>query len=210
MSHLFTKKGLRGFTLIELLVVIAIIGLLSTVIAAPIQNARKKAKDVKKIAELKALSSALDQYAEAFGEYPLNLAALTPQYMTVLPVYAIATSPVRDKFAYVVYTGTAEGSQARRFAYHLGVHLDVYSDTLKSDGDCSGMDAAPGQTALTAGKCTFFNGNGTISYPNWVTGMIGTSDVLDFVGTELQSDGTTPDTICAAVKDCVFDITATF
>ena len=65
MSHTLTKKGFRGFTLIELLVVIAIIGLLSTIIATPIQNARKKAKDAKKVSELKALELALDQYAEA-------------------------------------------------------------------------------------------------------------------------------------------------
>ena len=61
MSNTFTKKGFRGFTLIELLVVIAIIGLLSTIIAAPIQSARKKARDAKKIAELKSTQLAFEQ-----------------------------------------------------------------------------------------------------------------------------------------------------
>ena len=48
----FVRNGFKGFTLIELLVVIAIIGLLSTVIINPVQSARKKARDAKKIAEL--------------------------------------------------------------------------------------------------------------------------------------------------------------
>lgn len=202
MSHLFTKKGLRGFTLIELLVVIAIIGLLSTVIAAPIQNARKKAKDVKKIAELKAVGSALDQYAEAFGQYPSVLSELVPQYITTLPVYTSSSTPARDRFAYVVFSGTPVAGTAVRFAYHLGVHLDVYSDTLKSDGDCTGVTA--NSTTLVPPACTFFNGPVTISYPDYQSSMIGTATNADFEG----SEGT--DTICAAVNDCVFDLAATF
>ena len=82
MSNKFTKTGFRGFTLIELLVVIAIIGLLSTIIAAPIQSARKKARDAKKIAELKSTQLALEQYAESnSAQYPNNLASLSPQFM---------------------------------------------------------------------------------------------------------------------------------
>ncbi len=199
------KKGLRGFTLIELLVVIAIIGLLSTIIAAPIQNARKKAKDVKKMAEIKSVASALEQYAEANGQYPASLALLAPQYMPVLPTYALlaanaAAVPVRDRFAYVVYTGTPAGGVATQFAYHLGVHLDVYAEALKSDRDCTGATA--NAIVLTPPACVWFNGPITpISYPDWAAGMIGTATNADFVGSEGA------DINCTATADCVFDIT---
>jgi len=203
MSHSFMKKGIRGFTLIELLVVIAIIGLLSTVIAAPIQNARKKAKDVKKVAELKAVASALDQYAESNGKYPATLAELSPQYITVLPSFAGTGPAVRDRFAYVTYTGTPAGGTETKFAYHLGVHLDVYSETLANDSDCTGATA--NSNVITSPACTFFNGPITpTEYTTWVTGMIGTGVAVDFTGAE----GT--DTTCSTVQQCVFDLTATF
>lgn len=97
-------KKISGFTLIELLVVIAITGLLSTIIASPIQNARKKSRDAKKIAELKAVQTALDQYAEANNQqYPKTLSDLYPLYMSKLPDYATTTVAPRDRFAYVMY-----------------------------------------------------------------------------------------------------------
>lgn len=212
MSNTIMKKGFRGFTLIELLVVIAIIGLLSTIIAAPIQNARKKAKDVKKMAEIKSVASALEQYAEAKGEYPATLAALAPQYMPVLPTYAVPGSviaadfPVRDRFAYVVYSGTPAGGVATKFGYHLGVHLDVYAEALKSDRDCTG--ATENAAVLTVPACVWFLGPVTTSYPDWISGMVGAatgpSASTDFEGAEGTATGF--DT-CAATSQCVFDIT---
>ena len=217
MSQILTKKGFRGFTLIELLVVIAIIGLLSTVIAAPIQNARKKAKDAKKLAELSAVRLALDQYAEGNnGNYPAKLGDLAPQYMPVLPTYALEAtnpraSPIRDRFAYVVYTTSSVGSTiTERFGYHLGVHMDVYADALNNDRDCRGTSAS---AVLTAGTCVWFNTTNAIteSYPDFVAGMIGTgvtpaaSVTKDFDG--VSSPVEDPTNTCTSVDSCVYDVT---
>ncbi len=60
----------RGFTLIELLVVIAIIGILSSVVLASVNSARMKARDAKRIADLKQIQTALEFYYDANGYYP--------------------------------------------------------------------------------------------------------------------------------------------
>ncbi len=52
----------KGFTLIELLVVISIIGLLSTVISIALANARQRARDTKRLADVRQLRLALDIY----------------------------------------------------------------------------------------------------------------------------------------------------
>lgn len=61
----------KGFTLIELLVVISIIGLLASVVLISLNNARKKARDAKRIADMHQLQTALDvYYTNNGGAYP--------------------------------------------------------------------------------------------------------------------------------------------
>lgn len=165
MSNTFKKlqsKGsVRGFTLIELLVVIAIIGLLSTIIAAPIQSARKKARDAKKIAELKSTQLALEQYAESNGAaYPASISVLSPQFMPVLSGFSSSTastgSTARDAFAYGTYEALASGGASSTFSYHLGVKLEVYGPALETDRDCIGSTLG---AQLLVPACAVYNGD---------------------------------------------------
>lgn len=67
------KKQDKGFTLIELLVVIAIIGLLSSVVLASLSAARSKARDVKRIGEIRSIEKALTLYAlDHNGNVPIS------------------------------------------------------------------------------------------------------------------------------------------
>jgi len=62
----------KGFTLIELLVVIAIIGLLSTLAVVALGQARLKARDSKRLADLKQMQTALELYYTDNNSYPDN------------------------------------------------------------------------------------------------------------------------------------------
>ena len=64
------KNKRKGFTLIELLVVIAIIGILATLAVVSLQNARKNARDAKRIADVRQMQTALELYYNDWQEYP--------------------------------------------------------------------------------------------------------------------------------------------
>ncbi len=64
------KVKRTGFTLIELLVVIAIIGLLSTISIFALNQARSKARDARRTADMRQLVTALDMYYDQNGGYP--------------------------------------------------------------------------------------------------------------------------------------------
>jgi prepilin-type N-terminal cleavage/methylation domain-containing protein len=235
MTNTFMKKELRGFTLIELLVVIAIIGLLSTIIAAPIQNARKKARDAKKIAEIKSVQLALDQYAEAnAGQYPIGIGPLSPTYMPIVPSFAISSSTSvadKDKFAFAPYKAAGSGVSVAgvMFGYHLGAHLETFSQGLDNDRDCAGAEFTSGYTLnLTTPKasstCAFYPAPAAdisafydvTQYPNFQNGMIPQVLSAGFTAPALQKNagvindfnGADNDTVkCNATTDCVFDVT---
>lgn len=67
----------RGFTLIELLVVIAIIALLSSVVLASLAQARMKARDTKRLADMKQIYYALQLYQDRYGCIPITTGGST-------------------------------------------------------------------------------------------------------------------------------------
>jgi len=60
----------KGFTLIELLVVIAIIGIISSVVLASLNYARKKARDAERLSDMRQMQIALEFYHDSFDAYP--------------------------------------------------------------------------------------------------------------------------------------------
>ncbi|MDO8743193.1 MAG: prepilin-type N-terminal cleavage/methylation domain-containing protein [Candidatus Azambacteria bacterium] len=161
---MFRNKKEKGFTLLELLVVIGIIGLLSSIIVVNLTGARKKARDVKRVADIRTIQTALESYYGKNGQYPTAIQGL---------VGATAELPARPKdpiaaattdcataqsdacyfYAYVTPTG-AVGPQS----YHIGASLEeLGSSLLNQDTDCISSAAnttCPVSSAYTNG----FNG----------------------------------------------------
>jgi len=86
------KNNKSAFTLVELLVVIAIIGLLASISVIALQSARAKARDAKRIADVKQVTTALELFFNDVGRYPTStdfvggaLVHGTTTYMSVIP-----------------------------------------------------------------------------------------------------------------------------
>lgn len=87
-------RNRKGFTLVELLVVIAIIGLLATIAFIALNQARAKARDAKRVSDVRELASALELYYndQTTPGYP---AVDIPTVMAaaILPATYVATVP---------------------------------------------------------------------------------------------------------------------
>jgi prepilin-type N-terminal cleavage/methylation domain-containing protein len=66
------KKSLNGFTLIELLVVISLISLMASVMLVGFNNARIRARDLRRKADFAELNKALEIFFQQYNRMPAN------------------------------------------------------------------------------------------------------------------------------------------
>lgn len=143
----------KGFTLIELLVVIAIIGILASIVLVSLNSARQKARDVKRVGDIRQMQLALEGYYDEKQAYPGDdlaavCAPLTGLADELVPTY-IAALPVDPQGGSVVYAYDAPVA-ADGQDYVLRADLeDVLHTALTGDVDatvhgCDCADAASG------------------------------------------------------------------
>jgi type II secretion system protein G len=64
------KNSKKGFTLIELLVVVAIMGMLAALAVIALNNARARARDARRVSDIKQIQTALELYYLDNNTYP--------------------------------------------------------------------------------------------------------------------------------------------
>lgn len=144
----------RGFTLIELLVVIAIIGILSSIVLASLNSARKKGRDARRVSDVKQIQLALELYYDAHSNYPT-----AAQYDADLVSEGFISVVPKDPSTNVAYTYAALGSGTTCSNYHVGATLETTGHTALS----SDADAAAG-TVCTGGGTDFAGGPDGLVY----------------------------------------------
>ncbi|MBI3632517.1 MAG: prepilin-type N-terminal cleavage/methylation domain-containing protein, partial [Candidatus Vogelbacteria bacterium] len=165
------KNRKKGFTLIELLVVVAIIGILASVILVSLGSARAKARDARRISDVKQLQNGLELYYSTFGRYPMfsevypggapdNTYAYTstacatangPSGHCISPDYM--PTPPTDPLSGVPYyyaghkVSTQLTSDTKCLTYHLGTTLEQVT------ADSPVMKTAPHKASTAVDAC---------------------------------------------------------
>ena len=136
----------KGFTLIELLVVIVIIGILATLATVALSSARMKARDARRVSDVKQIMTALEMYYNEAGGYPTSTIAPSDAiayagntYMAKVPYNA---SPYND--------GSCTGDSSYIYA-HTGTPLASQYSIVYCLGSMTGSIPSGTQTATQSG-----------------------------------------------------------
>lgn len=161
MSILY-KKTEGGFTLIELLVVIAIIGILSSVVLASLNSARTKARDAKRVAEIKGLQTALEMAYDDNGQYPISSWTCSNQANWQTSALATALDPYMPTLPVDPTNGSGYAyNGALTYCYYAngyGLAGGWYMLVFRLENQNTKLDAQDGSTACN-GRVFDYGGN---------------------------------------------------
>lgn len=135
---LFRNKQ-KAFTLTELLVVVAIIGILSSIVLTSLSGAREKAKDSRRISDIKQIQIALALYYDINSIYPSGI------YGGELDNFLkVSKDPNGTNY---FYSQLSSGQN-----YHIGAVLQQENSLLNDDADST--DGFDGNSVDCAGGGT--------------------------------------------------------
>ena len=134
-----SKSKKSAFTVLELIVVIALFSVLVTLVVNTSLLVRMKGRDTGRVATIKELRTALEQYKLEYGQYPQCLwpagtctegvALSSAPFMSKMPV-----DPVGNVYMYTGYAAVNGGTPC--IGYHIGIALEERNSlNLQNDSD---------------------------------------------------------------------------
>jgi len=157
-------KQKKAFTLIELLVVIAIIGILATLAVVALQQARSRARDSKRMADMKQVQTALELFFNENGRYPTtdewNSGTVTSSSSHEVFMYSIPAAP-----------SPADGSCLE--ASNTYVYIPQNSGASYTIDFCTGKqvtDLPEGAKQMTPGGIILASSESGGGIPDWSCG----------------------------------------
>lgn len=131
----------KGFTLIEMLVVVAIIGMLSAVVVVGLTGAREKARDSRRVADLREIQNQLELDYMASEGYPDN------SNQTGIQDYLDASggnTPTDPQGIAYQYTGIDAGGDGFNESYELGACVENVSNVSAESATCNNLSCSQG------------------------------------------------------------------
>jgi prepilin-type N-terminal cleavage/methylation domain-containing protein len=146
------KEFQKAFTIIELLVVVAIISVLTGVMLMGLDGVKQRGNDVKRIADIREMQTAIETYKSVNGKYPAAGAAGSNEYIVGLLPFMSGSKLQKDPSG--IHNGTAGYIYQRTTdekTYCITVKSTVYNSKSQKDLEdgtpktwkvCKGKDAA--------------------------------------------------------------------
>ena len=190
-----------GFTLIELLVVVVIIGILATLATVALSNARSKARDAKRVSDVKQIQTALELYFSEEQSYPVSLPFGSPligpnsgtTFMAKVPTQTLPKDGscttasydyvrINGSKNYAIYFCLGNSTVELSAGDHLltGSGFEVGAIGLYLDAPVTGLDySSPTYTGITnGGKFAYKSGETTTyNFGNYTLGSVNNNNI---------------------------------
>ncbi|HUD03147.1 MAG TPA: hypothetical protein VMR46_04035, partial [Candidatus Paceibacterota bacterium] len=135
-----------------------IIGILASIIMVSLSSAQSKGRDAKRVADIRTIQLALEEYYNDNGNYPTALSQLAPTYIAAIPTDPSNSGTSYLYSAYNAVNNPVCGSTNKPVKYHLAAVMESTNSTnsaLNQDTDWAGT----GGGAVCTGTTADFNGN---------------------------------------------------
>lgn len=137
-----------GFTLIELLVVVAIVGLLAAMILAAVNISRIRARDARRISDLKQVKLGFDLYLNEGGGFPPESVWITGNLVSCTSAFTrVPSDPLTPFYEYsYIPSGTSvfsncAGNPSVHSAYRIDFFIENKNAAYYMDEDGNAFDS---------------------------------------------------------------------